>query len=266
VDVTPKLSVFGTAYRAYAVIFKNSGFLFRSGWLPVVFALFLLVAADWFFFWLGWYNLDRIFSWQSLVMGITYSLITASCISVLAVQWHQRILQAPAASTAKLFYTYGLTALLLEASVNTFAHLTAFVNEYSANSATRAAAAITMLGVIYLWCRLELILPAIAVGGDSSLAASWSATRSNGLRIAASSILCIFCLVAIYATPITIYYLMYGVAGPQPLGEAVKRATWEAVPSIGSNLWALASVIVYISFLSLCYRELVLQPRAPDAS
>jgi hypothetical protein len=262
---TPKLPVFRSAFETWALIFRNMGFLLRIGGLWILLAIVLLVGLEWGLARLGYHQFETAVSLADLGVVFANSLVMVACLAAVAVQWHRQILQPHAtdiALTPRLVLLYGLTAFALEACYNLL-----LVPSLGTKTADVTATivicyvAIATIGA-YLWGRVMLVLPAIALDHYRSVRASWSATRGNGWRIFFGSLLAVCVPLLVLFIPYLAWSFLQPEIGPSNSVSA-PSTTWDLADKLYSNLVTVLIALIALSFLSITYRELVLKRATP---
>ena len=257
----PKLKVWRTAIETNKVVLQNLGFLARAGLVWLLLAVVLLTGLDWLSARHGNKSSDSMLTPADIANYIAQSLVQAACLAAFAVAWHRRILHSPIAAQAQtmpLILHYGLVAFILDA-IFTLSFSLPLLGSSDDPSVIKVVAFIAILLLaIYLWCRAMLVLPAIAIGADSSFATAWQATRGNGWRLVTSSILTALLPIIGYMLFIAAYPFLT-TSSEQIATSIDKPATWDRVEALLSNAFVVIFAVIGIAFLSFAYRELVLK-------
>jgi hypothetical protein len=263
--LTPKLPIIGSAVETWSLIFRNMGFLIRVGAVWILLTVALLTGVEWAFQRLGFQ--------VSFVIGSVNSMIFAGCLSAVAVRWHRHILQRATrtALTTRLVFSYALAAFGLDASWQLFSFLPVELVPWTELSVSAWFAGI--LGFLalfivsaYIWGRLSLLLPAIALGGDGSPRTAWTASSGNGWRLFFGSLLAMLPAIAaslalMFGT--TIFGLVYEDVSKETDAAAITTLVSDLAEKFAANLCLVGLALLAISFLSIAYRELVLK-RVPS--
>jgi hypothetical protein len=262
----PKLPVFRSVFETWALLFRNLGFLLQVGWLWIALAIALLVGLEWGLERIGYRQFEAAFGVSDLGPIFASSLVTVACLAVVAVQWHRRILQPHTFSIAllpRLVVVYALAAFVLESCFSLLLTVSAVGTTTADITATKvlSLSALCILG-IYVWGRVMLILPAIALGHDSSVHASWSATRGNGWRIFFGSLLAAVVPIMVAVLPIVVSSFLELSGTTSNSGTTAPTASGLVEKIINNSLGVLLALMA-ISFLSITYRELVIKPATP---
>jgi hypothetical protein len=264
---TPKLPVFRSAFETWALIFRNLGFLLRVGWLWMLLAIVLLVGLEWGLARVGYRQFENSFGFADLGVMLANSLVQVGCLAAVAVQWHRHILQPHATDIAfspRLVLVYGLAAFILDAGFNVLLTMPAMGTTTADLTATKVLgyiALVTLGG--YLWGRVMLVLPAIALGHDRSVRASWSVTRANGWRLFFGSLLAT--IVPILMGALTSFAWSLLQPGTDPSGSVGMVSTaWDLADKFYSNLFIVFIALIVLSFLSIAYRELAFKRPTPS--
>lgn len=271
---TTKLPVWRTARETYALIFGNFGFLIRVGWPWMLLAVALLLAMDWGLSHVGARSDGSRPAWRDIVDYLASSVVQVCCLATFAVHWHRHVLRTAGDNDApalRLILAYAFAAFAIELIfsnlvISPLLLISPNAVDTGMNFALIIAFAVLFPVGAYLWCRLTLVLPAIALGRDSSVGAAWFATRDNGMRLLLSSLLA-FMLPFLLWLAINLakwaaeLLVAQGSTGAQPTTapQAAAPATWDLLNAVESITLSVLLALLAISFLSVAYRELVLK-------
>lgn len=258
-----RLPVWRSVAEAYALTWRNLGYLLRISWAWVAIMLPLGVA-----FHVAIARLAPpqapVFGWDIFVAPLLFWPMAAS----IAVAWHRRLLINE--SWPKSWYlrfdriVAGYLALIVLTSFALFIPVFVIINRLEqalenssegAVAAAVAAAALTFAIGLYLATRLWLSLPAEALQRHQALfSESWLASRGNVWRIVVGSFLCTA--------------LMWIFVAMQLIWEAdPPTATQPLIYGLYQSLTEIVVVFLagmpVVSFLSIAYRHLVERAAAP---
>jgi hypothetical protein len=245
--------------EAYALSFKNFGYLLRLSWAWLLLMIPLSLAFYASIFWYGWHNSASYFA--SLFRDLSSTLLFQPFLSSIAVAWHRRLLANEAWP--------GLVYMRLDRLVASYFGLDLIVSflflgpiivvpsgvdtswDYFLLLLTVALA----MGVgLFLSTKIWLALPARALGrSEITVWQAWEASRGNVGRLIAGSILS-----SLAAGLFLVVFAMFGPDADEP-SQPLIYAMWQTSFQIGITFLAGMPVV---SFLSIAYRRLIEQRNA----
>jgi hypothetical protein len=239
-----RLPIWPTVRETFTAALRYSGYLARTGWLWCLLAVGLGTLLSWLFGRVTEPDAETTVG-NTLLFDTLQSLIRGFCLAAIAVPWHRHFLAADTAQPIQWWRTvllYGLIATAIE---------TIFVVAYAPfllpSSVTLSwlwsgLACVSVIAALYATPRLAFMLPALALGHNSTATTAWRHTRGNGWRLMFIN-LTVFLIVLI---PILSLY-------------------WAALESGYTNT-ILTEFVMFLTYLlgiialSIAYRELVLNP------
>jgi hypothetical protein len=297
-----KLPVWTTVGACYATVARNLGQLVRIGWLWFLIMLPVYAAQHW---------LDReelgaegvlgaVIEAAALVAMLAAIVVESLFLASIAVAWHRLILRqervtAPAYlrldRTVWLYLIYSLLlTLLVLAPVAVSLGLVGLSDVVVrvagdfvvALGLSLLGGSVVLLGsilvVVFVLPRLSLVLPAVALQQEPSLREAWRASRSNTLRLALATGLCMLPAVLLLALP-SLFGLLLRLPWLLDFSwERIVGLMWVTTPirlflhwvlnSLGyavfSSLASAVLAIFAVTLLSLAYR-FFLAPREERA-
>lgn len=193
-DGKRKLSVFGTAWRAYRYFFRHFFSLVKLAWVPLLVHAALQTA---------FYLAARQGGLWTFLDSVIGEMLWVVFPAIILAKWHRFMLLGPfpvgmlgafnvkrpemvfLAVTAALYSVTVLAPFYVAVGVETpfvllFIHLTQFIPRDFHFSFTFF---IVVIAFIYVFCRFFILLPAAAIGDRVSIAGTWQLTRANTSRI-----------------------------------------------------------------------------------
>jgi hypothetical protein len=225
-DTVQKLPFWGTIRETFQLSAQHLAFLAHISWKWIALAGSLAVAGPALIEVLPIGN--GFFPVKWMLRAVVDSVCRMMCLAAIAVPWHRHIFTPDANAhpvPTRLIFIYGGTAAAMELPFVVIG----VVHFFSLNVGLTVAVAILYL---YLWGRLVLILPALALGRDASFTHIFWAG--------------IFVFVPFALTPLVL----------EAAGLATSFPGWVAT-ALGAIYFSVAA-LVGIVFLSITYRDLVL--------
>jgi hypothetical protein len=239
-----RLPIWPTVHETFTTALRYSGYLARIGWLWCLLAVGLGLLLSWQFGRIAEPVVETTV-WSTLVFDTLQSAIRGFCLAAIAVPWHRHFLAAGAAQPIQWWRTvmlYGLIATAIEFIV-AVGLLPAFAPPYDTLSWFAIFLVVTVAAV-YATTRLAFVLPALALGRDSTCAGAWLHTRGNGWQLVLINL--IVFLTALFP----FFFITWG------LFESGYAST------ILTEFVMFLTYLLGIIALSIAYRELVLKPPA----
>ncbi|MGH6691655.1 MAG: hypothetical protein ACREF4_13365, partial [Gammaproteobacteria bacterium] len=241
---------------AYAAPFVNFGSLVRAAWLWTLLLIPVLLAISWFLAPvyaalgdLSKADLNASTPVEFQLLSILLQLVMLPAVASIAVAWHRLILnrERPSGVYLRFDRSVGLYAafliavqLLLIALVN-LPEVIASLRGTSLPWWVGALAFVLVIAVAFIFGRLSLVLPPIALGRtDIGLGDAWRATQGNTWRLFWGPIVCLILLVL----PAVMVFIVAGAG----------RTTTTVALTVMDLLTILAGVIG-VGFLSFAYQH-----------
>jgi hypothetical protein len=278
-DQPPKLKVFRTVLESYVLVFRNWRFVLRAGVPWVLLVIALLVAYEWAAQRFGMVKGEPMFAVANLPHELGSSLIQVACLTLFAIRWHRHILLSDVNSTSfapsqiapsqiapnqiALGQTtpsqaahYAGFAFLIEALVLATFTIGAMLSTFEPVAAYWIVPpTVSFVLAVYMWCRVMFVLPAIALGRDSTFGAAWRSTSGNVWRLMAGSLTVLMVPLA----PYFVYWLIQPDADEASVAEG-RSSAWDFWSVFGDSTWLAVIGVFGLSFLTIAYRALVLRP------